>query len=111
MEKFNEKLQDMFLHTPVIVEVDKRVIATTELGKVAQVIKATEFLRSVNCITKDIRYVVRLKHNIVSFNDKTREGFPILFTFCPKFEDMPDDMFDDITTNCCTGNLVAEDDL
>ena len=109
MESFNEKLQNLFLSTPVIVEAEKRVIATTELGMVAQVIEAVEFLRSVNNEAKDIRYIVRLKHNIVNFNDKTRDGFPILFTFCPKYEDMPDDLFDDIKTDCCTNNLAAED--
>jgi hypothetical protein len=109
MEKFNEKLQDRFLSTPVIVEADKKVIATTELGTVAQVIEAVEFLRSVNNVTEPMRYIVRLKHNIVSFNDKTRDGFPILFTFCPALEDKPEDMFDNITTDCCTNNLDAED--
>lgn len=109
MESFNEKLQDMFLRTPVIVEVDKRVIATTELGKVARVIEAVEFLRSVNNQTENFKYIVRLKHNIVSFEDKTRDGFPILFTFCPKLEDMPDNLFDNIVTEWCTHNLDAED--
>jgi hypothetical protein len=109
MESFNEKLQDMFLKTPVIVEADNRVIATTELGKVGQVIDALEFLRSVNNDLRDLRYIVRLKHNIVSFEDKTRDGFPILFTICPKYEDMPDDLFNDIASDCCTNNLDAED--
>ena len=109
MESFNEKLQDMFLRTPVIVEVDKRVIATTELRNVARVIDAMEFLRSVNNDTKDLRYIVRLKHNIVSFNDKTRDGFPTLFTICPKYEDMPDDLFGAIMSDWCTNNLDAED--
>lgn len=109
MEKFNEKLQDMFLSTPVIVEADNRVIATTELRNVTRVIDALEFLRSVNNDTKDLRYIVRLKHNIVNFEDKTRDGFPILFTFCPEYEDMPDDLFNDIVSDFCTNNLDAED--
>lgn len=109
MDKFNEQLQDLFLSTPVIVEAEKKVVATTELRNVARVIESMEFLRSVNNATEPLTYIVRLKHNIVSFEDKTRDGFPILFTFCPMHEGMPDDMFDDITTNCCTGNLAAED--
>ena len=109
MESFNEKLQDMFLSTPVIVEAGEKVVATTELRNVARVIESLEFLRSVNNTTEPLRYIVRLKHNIVSFEDKTRVGFPILFTICPNFEDMPDDLFDSINTDCCTNNLVAED--
>lgn len=109
MENFNEKLENLFFDTPVIVEADKKVVATTTLGTVAQVIESVEFLRSVNNVIEPMRYIVRLKHNIVSFNDKTRDGFPILFTFCPALEDKPEDMFDDITTNCCTNNLAAED--
>ena len=109
MEKFNEMLQDMFLRTPVIVEAGEKVIATTELGKVARVIESVEFLRSVNNTTEPLMYIVRLKHNRVSFNDKTRVGFPILFTFCPQFDGMPDDMFEAIITDCLTNNVAAED--
>lgn len=109
MENFNEKLENMFFDTHVIVEADKRVIATTELGNVSRVIESMEFLRSVNNVTEPMRYIVRLKHNIVSFNNKTRDGFPILFTFCPVLEDKPEDLFDNITTDCCTNNLDAED--
>jgi len=109
MDKFNEQLQDMFLSTPVIVEANEKVVATTELRKVSRVIESLEFLRSVNGTTEPLRYVVRLKHNIVSFNDKTRAGFPVLFTFCPAIEGMPDDMFNDIASDFCTNNLAAED--
>lgn len=109
MEKFNEKLQDIFLSTPVIIEAEKKVVATTELRNVARVIESMEFLRSVNNATEPLIYIVRLKHNIVSFEDKTRDGFPILFTFCPMLEGMPDDLFGAIMTDWCTNNLAAED--
>ena len=109
MEKFNEKLQDMFLSTPVIIEADEKVIATTELRNVARIIEAWEFLRSVNNETKGIRYIVRLKHDMVSFNDKTRDGFPALFTINPSFEDVPADLFCAIMADWCTNNLDAED--
>lgn len=109
MEKFNEQLQDLFLSTPVIVEAEEKVVATTELRNVARVIESLEFLRSVNNTTEPLRYIVRLKHNIVSFEDKTRVGFPIIFTFCPMLEGMPDDLFMAIASDWCTNNLSADD--